>query len=171
MKDGITPPIYTLHTTSGKNQEGRELSLYLYKVMIPSLFGTNQLCSNRLMQNLDDAKNDAAEFVLTQIFPQTNHQLPSLAQPLTDFNEVYSQENGTFSIQNIQSTTPGTASATMNSKTSVVSNDQTNSNGAFGGIGMISGQAGLEMPIQTAPQYILDPSGQYLMQYPTPSWQ
>ncbi len=131
--------------------------------MIPGLFGASQLSSNRLMRSLDDAKNDAAEFVLTQIFPQA--QMPQLAQPFTEFSELYSQEGATFNQRNVQTTAPG-ASATA------ASNDQ--NSGGFGGVGMIGGQAAAEIPmptLQAAPQYVLDPSGQYLMQYPTPGWQ
>lgn len=148
LKGAIPPPIYTLHTTGGKDQEGREMALFLYKVMIPALFGSNQLSSNRLVRTLEDAKNDAAEFVLMQIYPQ------GLPPPhTTDFNEAtYNQQN--------QQTLPQNSINPLN-KTSLVSeNDPLNS-------GMLQQTAGVEIQPM---QYILDPSGQYLM-YPTPGWQ
>ncbi len=32
LKDGLPQPIYTLHTTTGHDAEGREVQLFLYKV-------------------------------------------------------------------------------------------------------------------------------------------
>ena len=69
-QEGLAPPTYSLHTTGGKDHQDREINLYLYKIQLPALFGATPLCSNRLMTSPDDAKHDAAQFVLAQLFPQ-----------------------------------------------------------------------------------------------------
>lgn len=154
LKDGIPLPIYTLHSTNGKDQEGREIGLFLYKIMIPSIYGTNQLSSNRLMRSLEDAKNDAAEFVLTQMFPQSIPELNSLEQKFNQ--QVYHQQaplpNGTA--------VPSTPPTTQN-KNAISSNDQNNIFQASASL--IPTQAGAEFQMQpmVGAQYILDPTGTY----------
>jgi hypothetical protein len=52
--------------------------------MIPGLFNNLQLSSQKLLRTKDDAKNDAAEFFLMQLFPPT-----------------YTQSNGSFSSSSL----------------------------------------------------------------------
>ena len=44
--------------------------------MLPSILSGNQLSSNRLMRSIEEAKNDAAEFVIMQIFSNPKQPLP-----------------------------------------------------------------------------------------------
>jgi hypothetical protein len=81
-KENFGLPAYTLHTTTGVDSDGKELGLYTYKISIPALFSGGQLSSNKLAKNIDEAKNEAAEYALLQIFaPQ--------AQTYVDINELY----------------------------------------------------------------------------------
>lgn len=165
LKEGLAPPIYTLHTTTGKDQEAREINLYLYKVMLPSLFGASQLSSNRLMTGPDDAKNDAAEFVLMQLFP---HQLPQNTDLVTDdINKATNQQN----FQQ-QPTTPNKNAISCSDQTNILFQQQQQANQQQA-MPMIPATSATDYPpIQPAiaSQYFLDPNGQYLM-YPTPGWQ
>lgn len=176
LKEGLAQPVYTLHTTSGKDQEGREIGLFLYKVTMP-IFGANQLSSNRLMRSLDEAKNDAAEFVLMQLFPQNSGQQPSTTPNLT--GDILPEANGTEKTSQTQVYHQPQVSSTP-SKNSISVTEQ-NTNGLFQQpqqaqanttLGtVIPGTSTAEyMQPTVAPQYFLDPSGQYLM-YPTPGWQ
>ena len=157
-KENMSPPMYTSRTTGGHDQEtGREIGLFLYKIMLPALFGNIQLTSNRLMRNVDDAKNDAAEFCLMQIFPQQIHQANNREVDFTSPEKVSTLSNGLINPTN-SDTQLANNSTTMNVISSSNSDQQTQNNFL-----QIPGEGGF-LPIQ---QYILDPSGQYLMQYPT----
>ena len=76
--------------------------------MLPSLFNDNQLTSNRLMRSIEEAKNDAAEFVLMQIYSNPNliqqlsqQQVQQLSSKSEDqIQAVYSQN---FSANNTSS--------------------------------------------------------------------
>lgn len=127
FKEGLAPPVYTLHTTRGQDQDGKELCLFMYKIMIAGLFNNLHVSSQKLVTTLDEAKNDAAEFYLTQLFPQTQSYL----------------NLGSIPYQNNMSLTLPPPPPPAN-----ISSD-------FGGAANVNGL------IQ--PQFIFDPTGQYLI--------
>jgi hypothetical protein len=112
LKEGIPQPIYTLHTTSGQC-DGKEIGLFMYKVMLPNIFNTSQLSSNRLMRTIEEAKNDAAEFVLMQIYSNQAQQ--------ATINENFNYEN---IIQPMPLTTTTTTTTTTPVTTPTALNGQ-----------------------------------------------
>ena len=82
--------------------------------MVPSIYGASQLSSNRLMRNIDDAKNDAAEFVLMQMFPPAAvdlndfYNLDKLNPAAISSYPIQQHMNNNFNASNISnnSTTP-----------------------------------------------------------------
>jgi hypothetical protein len=61
-----------------------------FKVQIPTFFNGSELCTNRLMRTAEEAKNDAAEMIMNQLFSQS----------VFDTSEAY--QNRLNSILNMQ---------------------------------------------------------------------
>ena len=149
--------------------------------MVPSIYGASQLNSNRLMRNIDDAKNDAAEFVLMQMFPPAAVDLndfynldklnPAAIYPVqqhmnTNFNNNNNNINGTAPF--LQQPTAATAQPQL-ATTSTVSKSliqnaisptdpnktiyQNNNNNTN------SMPPECTMQPMLTPQYIIDPTG------------
>lgn len=146
IKEGIPTPTYTLHTTSGYEPDGKEIGLFMYKVMIPNIFNATQLSSNRLMRSIDEAKNDAAEFVLTQIY----------SNPMQ--HQIQQQQQSTLmpaELKNEQLTTPVSAVYPANeskSQTSAQASINPNINGQYQDLSEYQ-------PLLAAQPYIFDPTG------------
>jgi len=68
LNKGISLPIYTLHTAVGHDIDGKETGLFMYRVSIPGMFNNNQFCSNNLLKTIDEAKYEAANFILSHIY-------------------------------------------------------------------------------------------------------
>ena len=141
--------------------------------MIPGLFNNIQLSSNKLLRTADEAKNDAAEFYLTQLFPQTytdiidvqksHMQQQQMQQQMPQSQLVYNphsliqlqQQQHPLNIMQPNTTTISTSDAN-----NLYSPIATNVNGT-------SIQQQQQMtdyhPGVMAPQFVLDPTGQFLI--------
>jgi hypothetical protein len=74
------------------------LFVFFLKIMIPGLFNSAHISSNKLLSNIDEAKNDAADFMLSQLYPQS----------FIDLNDFYKlgQPPTAAQLINHQTTTP-----------------------------------------------------------------
>ena len=89
LKEGLPLPIYTLQTSTSKDQEGRDVTLFMCKVMVQNLFNNENMSTNQLLRSADEAKNNAADLVLAQLYVPQQPQLASTINP-ADLNELYS---------------------------------------------------------------------------------
>ncbi|CAF0904721.1 unnamed protein product [Brachionus calyciflorus] len=152
IKEGLNSPIYTLHTTPGTDQDGREIGLFMYKISISNFLNGSPICSNRLMRTIEDAKHDAAEYVISQIFPNQNYaDLNGVIMPGTMIPTApYILSNGEGLSNNANSFNVTTTSYLTDQLPSVDSSLNSSTNSQY----LMSSQQ---------PQYILDSSGQYFM--------
>jgi hypothetical protein len=142
--------------------------------MVPGLFGNNQLASNRLLPNIEDAKNDAAEFLLMQMYPQF---LGDLNQPDQVYNIAAAPVNGATGAdkQQANNTTSTTPTVLANSQTPNIISTPNDQNSLYNNSTVVETIPIHQSPISQTPilqaPYILDPSGQYLMYQQPPQWQ
>ncbi len=137
--------------------------------MIPGLFNNLQLSSQKLLRTKDEAKNDAAEFFLMQLFPPTYTQpngsfsTSSLSQEQTVFYGTNQNATQLIPLNNNGNNNNNKNSGLSNgiSTASTSNNMEINSN--FASRQANDFNAGLIQQHQqhqlTQPQFIYDPSG------------
>ena len=96
--------------------------------MIPGLFSNTAISSNKLLSNIDEAKNDAADFMLSQLYPQSfidlndfyklGHQPPSNAQIINH----QSPPNSTSPPQQQQQQQQSTSTSSIQQSTASTNN-------------------------------------------------
>ena len=123
--------------------------------MVPSLFSTTQLSSNRLMRSIEEAKNDAAEFVLMQIYSNPQLQLQHLQQPQVQSDETKIEQSTVLNNGYPTTSTNDSKSTTSTQQSTPVLQQVINpaTNGQY------PDHLNEYQQIIPAQQYIIDPTG------------
>ena len=152
--------------------------------MIPGLFSNTAISSNKLLSNIDEAKNDAADFMLSQLYPQSfidlndfyklGHQPPSNAQIInhqsppnsTSPPQQQQQSTSTSSIQQSTASTNNTLNTNAtNAQIANTPNETNNIQHYTTQINQPNTPPFITMPgpppptSAVVPQFIIDPTG------------
>ena len=149
--------------------------------MIPGIFNNLQFSSQKLLRTKDEAKNDAAEFFLMQLFPPTcsymqpnsaslnqdqsvfygtnqnvTHLIPSSSSANNANNNNNNNSSNNTGLSNGISSSPSTNTSNNNSNMETSNNLYANANRQINdfNIGLLQQQQQLVQP-----QFIYDPSG------------
>ncbi len=129
--------------------------------MIPGLFNNLALCSNKLLSTIEEAKNDAADFILSQLYPQTfitdlqQHQSNMMTQSSSNTQSIYpSPTNSTNTTNSPQSPIASIQQQQQQAADLAYATTMNTVNRPEYLPALIGAQQ---------PQFIFDPTGQYLL--------
>ena len=118
------------------------LIIIILKVILPSIFNGAQLVSNRLMRSIDEAKSDAADFVLMQICSNPIILQHQQQQPLTNSDETKSSVEQNQAVYANESALQQSSAGPLNPSALPI-------NGHYQDLSILANQ----------PPYVIDPSG------------